>query len=128
MVPVQFFSQMVWTFLVAPDGYFFCTSDNPAYLYATRRTENKTTPLGLASPDAEILFPLHRKVCAHGRWGTGDGGYRQLTREQLDGVNFITVVKSYRYFYSPAKTEWLLKFFELKVLEQIAKNQPQPQL
>ncbi|MDR3458080.1 MAG: DUF4238 domain-containing protein [Verrucomicrobiae bacterium] len=97
------FARMQWSFLVAPPGLYFWTSDDPVCCWADREPDNIfSTMVGPANADVEITFPLSKRVCAFAAWKSpAKQLYSIATAEQVKVINDRNIYNGWRFAYGP---------------------------
>ena len=87
---------MQWSLLDAPVGKFFITSDNPVVLESLLPPE----PVGFASPQAVVSFPLSPAICWVGSWVPGAPERQLADPETVDDFNRLRVASAERFFFA----------------------------
>ena len=104
-------SKMEWTYLRAPPGTYFFTSDNPVCCWPPRGTSGIQRGIGPSHRDVEITFPLSRRVCAFGAWKRfWPEEYASVSPKQVDVVNSRMVMKSWHFVYGPTRDVQILEW------------------
>jgi Protein of unknown function (DUF4238) len=102
-----------WTFLRAPAGNYFFTSDDPFCCWPPPGTSTLYRGIGPSDKDVEITFPLSRRICAVGVWKPFcPKEYLPITAKQVDAINHRTVPNSWHFVYGPTRDEQILKLVE----------------
>ncbi len=90
-------SLMTWSFLVAPKGEFFVTSDNPTVY-------DESADL-LRSP---LLFPINHEVMLFGDWSTNeDWSYKTISANKTRLLNTAVIRCATKEVYSPKSDRWI---------------------
>lgn len=106
------FARMEWSFLCAPEGRFFFTSDRPVCCWLPVEKQN-IFGIALTDRDVEITFPLSRRVCAFGCWESPyPQAYHPASKEIVDSFNQTTVTNARRFVYGPANDLQILNAVE----------------
>jgi hypothetical protein len=92
---------MKWSFLVAPPGAYFFTSDHPVSIWAPRDKRGPFNTVGILNQDVEIIFPLTRRICVFGSWVSAGKLYWPLTAKAVDYLNNRTIWNGWHYVYGP---------------------------
>ena len=97
------FARMGWGFLIAPPGMYFWTTDDPVCCWANREQNGfLRNAVGPANSNAEITFPLSRRVCAFGSWATPQTElYVAISPELVNTINLRNVSNGWRFAYGP---------------------------
>jgi hypothetical protein len=89
--------RMPWNLLVASEGEYFITSDNPI-IY------DEHSGL-LKSP---LIFPISQRVILLGEWSQGeDLSYKAMSAEETRKFNTVIVRYAIKEIYSPEPDEWI---------------------
>ena len=99
-----------WTFLIAPSGTCFITSDNPCFATSPTKLMN-----GLLSPKSTVFFPLRPDVCIFIKPNLKSKTelFFNLSKGQVRDINKLIVSNSYECLVAKDKShlESLLKDF-----------------
>lgn len=108
----RLFYEMRWQYLVSYTGGWYCTNDNPIYLFG-----------GLGYSNSEMAFPISKDVVLWATWHheLEEGKYVQVNNSIVDEINRRTVAHAFEYVYH-AKND-----VSLQALVD-APQQPQAQL
>lgn len=107
--------RMKWSFLHAPLGEFFFTSDRPMCRWIPPDKQNIYSG-GLADQDVEITFPLSRRICACGHWTMSQlKPNHDVLPEVVDTVNRRTVWNAHCFVYGPTKDSKIIELIETRV-------------
>jgi len=93
--------KMPWRVEVACDGGFFLVGDEP--LCARRPAQPfESKHVAIASPDAEVSFPVNRRMCLTARWADEKKPllYVPVDQSRVDEINLRTVVCAHSRFWS----------------------------
>lgn len=110
----EIFSRMDWSFIYAPPGKFFFTSDHPIYRW---------TPLGkwsiysegLTDQDVAITFPLTRRGCACVRLiNNWPEVHNEIPADAVDTINRRTVRNACQFVYGPTMDIQILELVQGK--------------
>jgi hypothetical protein len=104
------FQKMHWTFYCAPQGTFFFTNDDPVCCWSPSHECGRFDAVGPKSPDVDITFPLSRAVCAHGSWNPALPGFIELKSQEVNDINFRTIVSGWKFAFGPAKDNLILEW------------------
>ncbi len=118
----RLFSRMKWIFIVAPAGQYFWTSDDPVCCWADRDTSSAFhSMVGPANSDAEVTFPLSRRICAFAKWTEPSADlYNLASADQVKAINHRTVNNGWRYVYGPVN-DGLIRGWVEKIAENRTK-------
>jgi Protein of unknown function (DUF4238) len=98
----EFIGKMSWTYVYAPPGQHFLTSDNPITILAPGRGDWGASPVGLKHKGAVLTFPLTREVAFMADWSSEDLDYVVKAKPALvKQINERTVRGTRRFVYSP---------------------------
>jgi hypothetical protein len=93
--------RMHWVLCVSKGNESFITSDNPVALY------DPTPQMGgvgfASSPNAELTFPINRRVCLVCRW-KGKEGIAHLSPFRVRQLNKRTIWQAYEYVYASERS------------------------
>ncbi len=89
---------MNWTFLLAPEGIWFVTSDNPVCVW---RPETTGWDLGLGYKDSQLFMPITPSVCFYALWTKVASPFTPVTVEKVAAINGLISLNSYRMIISP---------------------------
>jgi len=95
-------AQMSLTFLVAPKGWFFVTSDNPCVWFspAAYRLRHPALRSGLDCKDIEITMPISPQILALVTHNENLQGYVDVPEFVVDDLNRRTIAFSSEQFVS----------------------------
>lgn len=98
------FFKIQWTFLIAPKGTSFITSDNPCFTISPTKLMN-----GLLSPKSTVVFPLRPDVCIYAKPAIKNQTeqFVRLDKSQVRAINKLILSNSYECIV--AKDEAQLK-------------------
>ena len=105
---VNILTQIKWGFVCAPNGKFFFTSDRPVchWVSPDKRTIYNGGP---TDRDAEITFPLSRRICACGHWTKSwPKTYNEISADVVDTINRRTVRNARNFVYGPTMDTQIL--------------------
>jgi len=96
---VEVLSQMTWRFLIAPNGQYFITSDNPLFFFHW---------MGIGKKRSEVTFPITKDMALWATWriDLAEGFFPALPRV-LKEINRRTASISSTYLYSPRSEKWI---------------------
>lgn len=97
----EFFT-IQWTFLVAPKGTSFVTSDNPCFTISPTKLMN-----GLLSPNSTVVFPLRPDVCIYAKpkIKTQIEQFVRLDKSQVRDINKLILSNSYDCIVAKDETQ-----------------------
>ena len=96
---VEVLSQMTWRFLIAQDGQYFITSDNPLFFFRW---------MGIGKEKSEVTFPITKDIVLWATWRIDISEGFFPTRSQIvKEVNRRTASISSHYLYSPRSDSWI---------------------
>ncbi len=100
-------ADMRWSYVIAPEGGAgFITSDNPV-TWVVPGVQGFYGG-GLLAKDAELVWPVTRRIAIVGTWTDGDDEKREVDQESVDSINLRTLSRAQRYVFAP--TESLAKW------------------
>jgi len=96
---VDVLSQMTWRFLLAENGQYFITSDNPLFFFRW---------MGIGKERSEVSFPITKNVALWATWriDLAEDFFPALPRV-LKEINRRTASISSTYLYSPRSERWI---------------------
>jgi hypothetical protein len=98
---VKIFRAMKWIFLCASLGKYFLTSDKPVCNWVPPK-ERKIYSGGFTDAKTRITFPLTKEICAFGTRGASTRPlYNPMTADNVDLINFRTIMNSRQFVYGP---------------------------
>jgi hypothetical protein len=123
---VKTFNRMKWTFLVAPPGHYFYTSDDPVCCWADRDPKSPFhAAVGPANSDAEVTLPLSRRACAFASWSKKSSTlYTDASSGQVEAVNYRTAMNGFHFLYGPTNDSALLSLVKRRA--EIRQQPPPP--
>lgn len=100
--------KMRWFFYVAPAGYFFVTSDNPAWV----------PKVGLGKSIAELSFPISTSVALVATWNKNAGqGFSTATDQIVKTINRRTINSAQKNVFASQAEKWIITTFDRKSYE-----------
>ncbi len=106
------FAKMKWAFLCAPPDKFFFTNDDPVCCWSPPDKRGPLGDVGPETPEVEITFPLSRRICAYGSWNLSPPLYSEMSSQQMNGINFRTILNGWNYVYGPTKDDLMLELVQ----------------
>ena len=107
------FFKIKWTFLIAPQGTSFITSDNPCFTISKTKIMN-----GLLSPNSTVIFPLRPDVCLYAKVNIKNKNeqFIKLDKSQVKDINKLILLNSYECIVTKdiAQLNNLTKTFDYK--------------
>ena len=92
-------SQMTWRFMIAGDGYYFITSDNPLFFFRW---------MGIGKEKSEVSFPISKEIALWATWRIDiPEGYFPARSQFVKELNRRTASISTQFLYSPYPDEWI---------------------
>lgn len=110
-----------WTLMISPDGHKFVTSDTPvSFVSATGMVKN----LGPGHPDAEIIFPISKRIAliVSGRRGKEDLKFLVCDKIKTNYINQAIVNTANKYVLCSEKHEWIPRFITGKTGQKLSLN------
>lgn len=98
LVPILF--EMHWSVMVAPEGRYFITSDNPFVRTMPERHQGLMRG-GFLDKHIEVTFPLSPERCLLAHWKKEQPNLGSLPREGVKAVNRLRAVYAERFLYGP---------------------------
>jgi hypothetical protein len=100
--------KMTWSFLVAPNGEYFITSDNPVIF---------DEPLGLLK--SPLIFPINQRIILFSQWPqTNDLSYKNISMEETSKFNTVIIRYTIKEIYSPKPDKWIHELLGLGAVLQ----------
>jgi hypothetical protein len=100
--------KMRWIFYVAPAGYHFVTSDNPAW----------HPKIGLAKSIAELSFPISASIALVATWNKNvNEGFTNATAQIVKEVNRRTIHAGQKNIFASQAEEWIINTFNRQVYD-----------
>ena len=94
--------KMRWIFYVAPAGYCFVTSDNPAW----------HPKIGLGKSIAELSFPISASIALVATWSKcANEGFTNATAQIVREVNRRTIHSTEKNVFASRAEEWIINIF-----------------
>jgi len=111
---VNFLTQIKWGFASAPNGKFLFSSDRPMCRWVPPEKRNIYSG-GLTDRDAEITFPLSRRICVCGHWTQRwPKIYNEISADVVDTINRRTVQNARNFVYGPTMDIQILELVQTK--------------
>jgi hypothetical protein len=102
--PIEIFQKMTWRFLIAPEGQFYITSDNPFFFFQG---------LGIGRENSEVSIPITKEIALLATWQTDmKEGYFRARPQAVKEFNRRTIQNSNQYIYCPYRAEWIIKMMK----------------
>jgi len=96
---VEVLSQMTWRFLIAPNGQYFITSDNPLFFFHW---------MGIGKERSEVTFPITKDIVLWATWRIDIGeGFFPTNSQIVKEVNRRTASNLAQYLFSPRSDSWI---------------------
>ena len=96
---VDVLSQMTWRFLIADEGQFFLTSDNPLFFFNW---------MGIGKEISEVTFPITKKIALWATWRSDiSEGFLSTSSQAVKEINRRTASIAAQYLYSPYADQWI---------------------
>lgn len=116
------FADMHWSFVEAPSGKHFITSDNPVSVLNTETHAFIPYIAGMLDPKVEVAFPITRDLGLLARWIEKPDTYCEGSSWRVTKINQRTLVNAQREAYACEKSPALRRFVD----EYLAIAEPGP--
>lgn len=100
--------QMQWSFVLAPEGFRFITSDSPVVREIPPEQYHPMMGPGLMNPSIVVSFPCSPHLCWLGAWKEMPAS-AVISKEGAKAVNRLRAVHAERYLYSSVLDSGLSK-------------------
>ena len=91
---------MKWTWLTAPEGFNFITSDSPVARDLPPEHHYAMMGPGFVNPEIQVSLPLSPRLCWLGTWNEEMAGSIVLPKEIAKTLNRLRAIHSEKYLYS----------------------------
>jgi len=99
LVPILF--KMNWTTMIAPEGRYFISSDNPLVRATPKRFADHIEAGGFLDKNVEVTFPLSPKACLLACWSSDLDRKMMLPAEGVKQANRARAIHAERFMYGP---------------------------
>jgi hypothetical protein len=102
-------ADMRWSYIIAPEeSPGFITSDNPVtWVVPGVQGFYGGGPL---AKNAELVWPVTRRIAIVGTWSDGDDEKREVDQESVNSINIRTLSRVQRYVFAPSESlaQWAI--------------------
>ncbi|MDB4977922.1 MAG: hypothetical protein JWM56_108 [Candidatus Peribacteria bacterium] len=110
----KIYEDMGWYYLLAPEGYEYCTCDDPVIRWSPNDTEGWRH--GIGHEETQIFFPISPQICFFAKRG------RITQSDSVQFINELIVWQAQRFVYSSSENPEINIY--LKQREDLEKVQP----